>query len=198
MNTREPIVFGKWLILTRHLEPRILESALAIQQSERSVTLRSSPRLLGQILLEDFNVFRSRVDLNKALIEFNNIKNEAIHRMTHNSPEKDLSKTSGSTKSSKRSSRVLVDRTWFGQFLIKKKKVDPGILASALAIQDREITESMRRSHRLLGEILMDDFHAFSSRVELNRLLIEYNQYKIDKENQRTDLIIYRGKMAKS
>jgi len=198
MNKREPMVFGKWLILTRHLEPRILASALAIQQSERSITLRSSPRLLGQILLDDFNVFRSRVELNKALIEFNNIKNEAIQKLKHDSSGDAPPKSSGSARLSKHSSRVLVDRTWFGQFLIKKKKVDPRILASALAIQDREITENMRRSHRLLGEILMDDFHAFSNRVELNRLLIEYNQYKIDKENQRTDLIVYRGKMAKT
>jgi hypothetical protein len=47
----------------------------------------------------------------------------------------------------------------------------------------------LRQSHRLLGEILMDDLKIFSNRVELNRLLIEYNDFKAGIENQRTELM---------
>ncbi len=77
----------------------------------------------------------------------------------------------------------------FGQFLIEKRKVNEVILGKALDIQNLESKETLRRSHRLLGEILMDDFNVFSSRVELNRLLIEFNEFKSQLEIQRTELM---------
>jgi hypothetical protein len=71
---KERIVFGEWLVRKGRVDPAVLNSALEIQNVEKSDTLRTSPRLLGQILLDDFQVFRSRVDLNKALIEFEKVK----------------------------------------------------------------------------------------------------------------------------
>ncbi|MDT8299668.1 MAG: hypothetical protein RQ801_15275, partial [Spirochaetaceae bacterium] len=71
---KERLLFGEWLVRTGKADAEILRSALAIQNSEKSDTLRSSPRLLGQILLDDFQVFRSRIELNNCLVEFEKVK----------------------------------------------------------------------------------------------------------------------------
>ena len=63
------------------------------------------------------------------------------------------------------------------------------LLNKALNIQNLESKTTLRDSHRLLGEILMDDFNVFSSRVELNRLLIEFTTFKAQLEAQRTELM---------
>jgi hypothetical protein len=181
----ERLVFGQWLVQARHLDPVLLTSALDIQNAEKSDTLRGSPRLLGQILLDDFNYFKSRVELNQALIEFEKIKTAIEARKGKSTSQ------SGSAveKNPRGYQKDGADRSLFGQFLIEKKKINQVILAKALDIQNQESKETLRQSHRLLGEILMDDLKVFSSRVELNRLLIEYNEFKAGIEKQRTELM---------
>jgi len=181
----ERLVFGQWLVQARHLDPVLLTSALDTQNAEKSDTLRGSPRLLGQILLDDFNYFKSRVELNQALIEFEKIKAAIEARKGHNLPPG----TSSNEKNPRNHQKEGTDRSLFGQFLIEKKKINQVILAKALDIQNQESKETLRQSHRLLGEILMDDLKVFSSRVELNRLLIEYNDFKAGIEKQRTELM---------
>lgn len=45
----------------------------------------------------------------------------------------------------------------------------------------------MSKSERLLGQILIDDFNSFD-RLALSKLLKEFNDYKIEMENQFHDL----------
>jgi predicted signal transduction protein with EAL and GGDEF domain len=193
--TRERLVFGEWLVRKKRLEPSILQSALNIQNAEKSDTLRSSPRLLGQILLDDFQVFRSRVDLNNALIEFEKVKQVLEARkgelnIKDKLPPLTKSKIGPSgEKVSMGPVKQAADRSLFGQFLIERRKINEAILEQALNTQNQESKETLRQSHRLLGEILLDDFNVFSSRVELNRLLIEFNTFKSMLENQRTELM---------
>ncbi len=151
--------------------------------------------MLGQILLDDFQVFRSRVDLNKALIEFEKVK-AAIQIRKSDLGIRDeipsgakLNADPSEAKISKGPVKQAASSSLFGQFLIEKRKVNEVILGKALDIQNLESKETLRRSHRLLGEILMDDFNVFSSRVELNRLLIEFNDFKSQLEIQRTELM---------
>ncbi len=193
--TKERLVFGEWLIRKGRVEAVVLQSALEIQNAEKSDTLRKSPRLLGQILLDDFQVFRSRVELNNALIEFEKVKKVIELRkgelnIKDNLPP--LVKTKNNPPGEKASigpMKQAADRSLFGQFLIEKKKINEIILEQALDTQNLESKETLRRSHRLLGEILMDDFNVFSSRVELNRLLIEFGTFKAQLEAQRTELM---------
>ena len=193
--TRERLVFGEWLVRKKKLEPSILQSALNIQNVEKSDTLRSSPRLLGQILLDDFQVFRSRVDLNNALIEFEKVKQALeVRKGELNIKDKlpPLVKPKIGPSGEKVSMgpvKQAADRSLFGQFLIERRKINEAILEQALNTQNQESKETLRQSHRLLGEILLDDFNVFSSRVELNRLLIEFNTFKSMLENQRTELM---------
>jgi hypothetical protein len=195
MVSKERLLFGEWLVRTGRADAEILRSALAIQNSEKSDTLRSSPRLLGQILLDDFQIFRSRIELNKCLVEFEKVKtaisarkDELKIREESFVPTK-AKKASVGEKMSQAPIQKTTDRSLFGQFLIEQKKVNQVILDKALDIQNTESKDALRNSHRLLGEILLDDFNVFASRVELNRLLIEYNQFKSQLENQRTDLM---------
>ena len=64
------LVFGQFLLEFGKLTPEILHKALAIQVKEYNARLRTSPRLLGQILLEDFQVFKNRVELERCLVKF--------------------------------------------------------------------------------------------------------------------------------
>jgi hypothetical protein len=66
----------------------------------------------------------------------------------------------------------------FGQYLIEKKKVDEETLGKALKIQMQESHQVLRESHRLLGQILYEDFAVFSNRLELNRWVTEFHEYK--------------------
>lgn len=192
---KERLVFGEWLVQKGRVDAIVLNAALETQNSERSDTLRTSPRLLGQILLDDFSVFRSRIDLNKSLVEFEKVKTAILASKGGSGPDKEppplntANSGSAADKTSKGSGKKAASRSLFGQFLIEKRKINESILEKALNVQNLESKETLRQSHRLLGEILMDDFNVFSNRVELNRLLIEFNDFKADLESQRTELM---------
>ncbi len=200
----ERLVFGQWLVHTGKLNPQLLQAALDIQNAERSDTLRKSSRLLGQILLDDFQVFRNRVELNQALVEFEKVKSLIEARKTtlniHDQlpPMKKPERKTSPQVVSGHAGKPVADRAVFGQFLIEKRKINTALLERALAIQNMEAKQSLRSSHRLLGEILLDDFNIFSSRVELNRLLIEFNQFKAKLEAQRTDLMFLSRRTSSS
>lgn len=70
------------------------------------------------------------------------------------------------------------DRILFGQYLIEEKIIDMDILKKALEIQDTEKGQLMKDSHRLLGIILMQDFDVFKSRIELNRYMQKFIDFK--------------------
>ncbi len=189
---KERLVFGEWLIRKGRMDSAVLKSALDIQNAEKSDTLRTSPRMLGQILLDDFHVFRSRVELNNALIEFEKVRQAIELRKGELNIKNKLppqKKNPAGEITSVGPTQKVADRSLFGQFLIEKRKINEEILGKALNIQNLEYKETLRRSHRLLGEILMDDFNVFSSRVELNRLLVEFGTFKAQLESQRTDLM---------
>lgn len=193
--SKERLLFGEWLVRKGRVDSAALISALEVQNAEKSDTLRTSPRLLGQILLDDFKVFRSRVELNHVLVEFEKVK-RAIEARKGKLNIKDEPPPPGKPKVgpsrekvSKGPVKQAAGRSLFGQFLIEKRKINDVILEKALGIQNLENKETLRQSHRLLGEILMDDFDVFSSRVELNRLLIEFKSFKSQLESQRTDLM---------
>ena len=191
----ERFVFGEWLVRKGRLSPEVLRSALEIQNAEKSDTLRSSPRLLGQILLDDFQVFRSRVELNHALVEFEQVKAALAARKDELNIKDELppivkpKRVDHGEKVTRGPVKEAADRSLFGQFLIEKRKINQVMLEKALDIQNLESNDSLRSSHRLLGEILMDDFNVFRSRVELNRMLIEFNDFKSRLESQRTELM---------
>ena len=204
--SQERLVFGQWLVKKGQLEARVLQEALKIQNEEKSDTLRTSPRLLGQILLEDFRVFRNRIELNHALLEFDAVKRAVAagrsrpqpqaqaqpHPQCAAPPESEMPKKSIPPAAPERKASAgkrASDPSLFGQFLIEKKKVTRAVLQSALEIQRLDSNRNLHGSHRLLGEILMDEFNVFSSRVELNRLLVEFNDFKVQLERQRTELM---------
>ena len=74
------------------------------------------------------------------------------------------------------------DNILFGQYLIETKIVKKEIIEKALRKQDEEKNSTMKSSHRLLGQILMDDFGIFNSRLELNNHLKRYAHYKAKME----------------
>jgi hypothetical protein len=82
------------------------------------------------------------------------------------------------------------NKVLFGQFLIEKKKINQAKLDAAMEIQKKEDSINLRESHRLLGTILMEDFHVFLNRIELNRYLQEYNDFREDVEAR-----IYKAKI---
>ena len=191
-RSADRLLFGEWLLRTGRLDQAVLSEALKIQDQERSDNLRSSPRLLGQILLDDFSVFRSRLELNASLVEFEKVRQAVSARLDemelheeHSRPRREDS----DAKITYTPIPLTEDRSLFGQFLIEKRKINRGILDQALEIQNAESKDSLRKSHRLLGEILLDDFHVFSGRVELNRFLVEYNHFKDELEKERTALM---------
>ncbi len=192
---KERLLFGEWLVRKGRMDSAVLKSALKIQNAEKSDTLRISPRLLGQILLDDFQVFRSRIELNHVLVEFEKVKRAIEARKGELNIKDELPPPSkpkvgpSREKVSKGPVEQAAGRSLFGQFLIEKRKINDVILEKALDIQNLEMKETLRQSHRLLGEILMDDFDVFSSRVELNRLLIEFKTFKSQLESQKTELM---------
>jgi len=191
----ERTVFGEWLVRKGRLKPEVLEAALAIQNKERSDILRGSPRLLGQILLDDFKVFHNRMDLNSVLVDFEKVKAAILVRKEALNIRDELPPIT-KRKPAFLDSRIARgpmeepdSRELFGQFLIERRKVKHGILAKALETQNLEQKASLRMSYRLLGEILLDDYGVFSSRVELNRTLIEFNEFKTRLDAERSDLM---------
>lgn len=88
--------------------------------------------------------------------------------------------------------RPPVKNLLFGQFLIEKKKITQDDLFRALKIQAKEKGD-LKKSHRLLGTILLDDLKLIKSRVELQRLLIEFEEYKDLIESQHDELRSLKG-----
>lgn len=82
----------------------------------------------------------------------------------------------------------------FGQFLVERKKLKKETLELALAMQKKEDSDILKRSHRLLGQILTDDFKVFRNRVELQHYLNDFNEYKKEVENILFDARIYGKK----
>jgi len=78
----------------------------------------------------------------------------------------------------------------FGQFLLEFDKLAPEILHKALAIQAKERSARLRTSHRLLGQILLEDFKVFKNRVELEHYLVKFKEYNSYVENLYGDLKI--------
>jgi len=191
----ERTVFGEWLVRRGRLKPEMLEAALAIQNKEKSDVLRGSPRLLGQILLDDFRVFRNRMELNGALVDFEKVKaailvrKEALNIRDELPPITRKKPASPDSGIAQEPMEEPDSRELFGQFLIEKRKVNHATLAKALETQNLEQKASLRMSHRLLGEILMDDHNVFSSRVDLNRMLIEFNTFKARLDAERSELM---------
>jgi len=191
----ERALFGEWLVRKGQLKPEVLEAALEIQNKEKSDVLRGSPRLLGQILLDDFKVFRNRMELNNALVDFAKVKAAILVRKEALNIRDELPPIA-KKKSAFLDSRIEQEpmeepdgRELFGQFLIEKRKINHAILSKALETQNLELKSSLRMSYRLLGEILMDDYGVFPSRMELNRTLIEFNEFKARLDAERSDLM---------
>lgn len=82
----------------------------------------------------------------------------------------------------------------FGMFLVDKKKINLEKLEAALNIQKKEDSSTLRQSHRLLGQILMDDFHIFKDRIELQKYLNDFNEYKVQMEQIKYEARIYGKK----
>lgn len=67
------------------------------------------------------------------------------------------------------------ERILFGQFLIDKRRINKTTLGYALNTQERE---RMSDKPRMLGAILLNDFNVFKNRMELQRFLREFEEYK--------------------
>jgi hypothetical protein len=71
------LLFGQFLLEKKKVTREILKKALFQQEhAAGSSTIKESHRFLGQILLEDFGVFKNRVELNHFLINFNEYKDK--------------------------------------------------------------------------------------------------------------------------
>ena len=79
------------------------------------------------------------------------------------------------------------DQILFGQFLVDEKKLKFDTLKLALKVQSKE-KGSIRESHRLLGQILLEDFKIFENRLELNKYLDKFHEYKSSMEQMYYDL----------
>ncbi len=75
----------------------------------------------------------------------------------------------------------------FGQFLIEKKLITSEVLNQALDEQEKERSSVLQSSERMLGQILLQDHGAFN-RMELVKLLKEFNEYKIRLEDEFAEL----------
>jgi len=75
----------------------------------------------------------------------------------------------------------------FGQFLIDKKIITSQVLMLALKKQLQEKNSILTKSVRFLGQILIDDFKSFD-RITLFKLLKEFDDYKVEMENQFYEL----------
>ena len=80
------------------------------------------------------------------------------------------------------------NRYMFGQYLLEKKKINDALLRKALEIQQKEKSQTLRTSHRLLGQILLEEFQVFRNRVELNKYLVQFKTFNEELENQRQEL----------
>lgn len=86
------------------------------------------------------------------------------------------------------------DKLLFGQFLIENKIISHQILEKALKEQAKESSEILKDSHRLLGQILLEEFNVFRGRLELNTYLKKFKQFKDDIEKLRYDAKIFGKK----
>ena len=90
--TPDRLLFGQFLIEEKKINKAVLDVAMAKQDSER---ITDKPRMLGAILLNDFNVFRDRIELKHYLDKFeiykSDIRNMYITAKTYGvSPNKKL------------------------------------------------------------------------------------------------------------
>jgi len=67
------------------------------------------------------------------------------------------------------------DKMLFGQYLVEKKKITKTILFKALQTQKEE---KISNSPRMLGSILLNDFKIFENRIELRRVLKDFEKYQ--------------------
>ena len=67
------------------------------------------------------------------------------------------------------------DRLMFGQFLIDLGRTDLQTLAKALKKQQ---LEGLTKHHRRLGVILWKDYNVFVDRVDLYRVLADFEKYR--------------------
>lgn len=88
--------------------------------------------------------------------------------------------------------RPPVKNLMFGQFLVEKKKITQDDLFQSLKVQSKEKGD-LKTSHRLLGTIIMDDLGLIKNRVELQRLLKEFEEYKDLIESQHDELRSLKG-----
>jgi hypothetical protein len=70
------VLFGQYLIEHKKVDEETLKKALAIQMKESHAIMRDSHRYLGQILFEDFEVFKDRIELNRWVTNFHKYKTE--------------------------------------------------------------------------------------------------------------------------
>jgi predicted RNase H-like nuclease (RuvC/YqgF family) len=73
MNIPDKLLFGQFLMERRKVTQNVLDQAIEIQQQEK---IADHYRMLGNILLHDFNVFNDRIDLKNHLKEFEAYKEE--------------------------------------------------------------------------------------------------------------------------
>ena len=88
------------------------------------------------------------------------------------------------------------DKILFGQFLIEKKKIDREILSRALEVQSHESDKILKKSHRFLGQILFEDFKVFKNRLELNKYIQRFHDYKDEYERMFFELENITNKKA--
>ena len=77
------------------------------------------------------------------------------------------------------------DKTLFGQYLVEVKKINAEIRDKALEIQNKESSSNLKQSHRLLGQILYEEFNVFRDRLELNKYLHDFQDFKQEVERLR-------------
>lgn len=83
---------------------------------------------------------------------------------------------------------MIADNRMFGGFLIERNKITMKQLIEALKIQEKEKSQVLKGSHRLLGMILLEDFDVFEGSKELNYFLQEFKDYKEYIESKYTEL----------
>ncbi len=73
MTVPDRLLFGQFLIDNKKTSPAVLEKALEIQKIEH---MSDTPRMLGNILLNDFKTFKDRVELQHCLRKFDTFQLE--------------------------------------------------------------------------------------------------------------------------
>lgn len=85
-------LFGQYLIREKKVKEETLKKALEVQAKEDREDLRQSHRLLGQILLKDFSIFKNRLELNEFIKDFSKYRDEVESILTQAAFSKDKKK----------------------------------------------------------------------------------------------------------